>query len=311
MIYHHLEALAKVPSIKQVLLVGFFDESVFKPFIQDAIHQFTNFQNIQYLREYQALGTAGGLYHFRDTILRSNPTDLFVLHADVCCSFPLEEMQKLHHDRDAIATILGTKVVPEAASNFGCIVSDPTTNLIRHYVEKPESHISNLINCGVYLFNAHKIFDEIKKAHERKAQKSNELTLDPLSLDSDDRLRLEQDLLAPLAQEQNGLYVYETRDFWRQIKTAGSAVPANALYLQRMFQSSDPKLKSQLTPPTNEGPVIIGAVYIHPTASIDKGAKIGPNVSIGAHTKVGDGVRIKDAIILDGSDIRVCIFFFF
>jgi len=34
------------------------------------------------------------------------------------------------------------------------------------------------------------------------------------------KLRLEQDLLRPLAQSRK-LFVYETKDFWRQIKTAG------------------------------------------------------------------------------------------
>lgn len=34
------------------------------------------------------------------------------------------------------------------------------------------------------------------------------------------KLRLEQDLLRPLAQARK-LFVYETKDFWRQIKTAG------------------------------------------------------------------------------------------
>ena len=34
------------------------------------------------------LGTAGGLYHFRDAILKGRPDRFFVLNADVCCSFP-------------------------------------------------------------------------------------------------------------------------------------------------------------------------------------------------------------------------------
>lgn len=36
----------------------------------------------------------------------------------------------------------------------------------------------------------------------------------------DDELRLEQDILAPLSQSKR-LFVYETKDFWRQIKSAG------------------------------------------------------------------------------------------
>ncbi|RJE16691.1 GDP-mannose pyrophosphorylase, partial [Aspergillus sclerotialis] len=61
-------------------------------------------------------------------------------------------MLKLFEEKDAEAVILGTRINNDAATNFGCIVSDSHTKRVLHYVEKPESHISNLINCGVYLF---------------------------------------------------------------------------------------------------------------------------------------------------------------
>jgi len=118
----------------------------------------------RYLREYQALGTAGGLYLFRDAILKGDPKTIIVMHADVCCSFPLEEMLTMHTENKAIGTMLGTKVPSikhnvvdeissEAATNYGCIVADPQTHEVLHYVEKPSSYISSTINCGVYLFD--------------------------------------------------------------------------------------------------------------------------------------------------------------
>ena len=45
------------------------------------------------------------------------------------------------------------KISSEAACNYGCIVSDPLTHEVLHYVEKPSSYISSTINCGVYLFD--------------------------------------------------------------------------------------------------------------------------------------------------------------
>jgi mannose-1-phosphate guanylyltransferase len=76
------------------------------------------------------------------------------------------------------------------------------------------------------------------------------------------------------------MFVYESKDFWRQIKTAGSAVPASALYLAQ-FQKTNSKL---LTPPGKAGsggPTILPPVFIDPTAEVDETAKIGPNVSLG------------------------------
>ncbi|RQM05942.1 hypothetical protein DH86_00002504, partial [Scytalidium sp. 3C] len=71
-IWHCLTAIAKVPHIQEVDMIGYYDESVFRDFIKDSQKEFPQLK-IVYLREYQALGTAGGLYHFRDAILKGRP----------------------------------------------------------------------------------------------------------------------------------------------------------------------------------------------------------------------------------------------
>ncbi|OJI98432.1 hypothetical protein ASPVEDRAFT_37878 [Aspergillus versicolor CBS 583.65] len=305
-IHHCLKALAKVPELHEVILIGYYDESVFRDFIKDSFKEFPQFR-ISYLREYTALGTAGGLYHFRDAILKGKPERIFVLNADVCCSFPLGEMLRLFEEKDAEAVILGTRVHNDAASNFGCIVSDSHTKRVLHYVEKPESHISNLINCGVYLFATECIFPSIRSTIKRRTARPRLLSypssdnLESSFVGEDDStqtevLRLEQDILSDLA-DSNRFFVHETKDFWRQIKTAGSAVPANALYLQKAFQAQS----EELTAPSA---TIVPPVYIHPSASVDPTAKLGPNVSIGPRVTVGAGVRIKDSIVLEDAEVK-------
>ncbi|KUI73307.1 hypothetical protein VM1G_09131 [Cytospora mali] len=309
-IYHCLTAVSKVPSIHEVYLIGYYDETVFRDFLKDASSAFPNL-SIKYLREYQALGTAGGLYHFRDAILKGKPERLFVLNSDVCCSFPLNEMLKLFTEKYAEAVILGTRVSSEAATNFGCIVSDNHTKRVLHYVEKPEGHISNLINCGVYLFSTDVIFPSIKSAIKRRTDRprlasyaSSENLENSYILDEDDDddesksqiIRLEQDILSDMADSKQ-FFVYETKDFWRQIKTAGSAVPANALYLQQAWQNSS----KELAPPSAN---IIPPVFIHPAAHVDPTAKLGPNVSIGPRATVGRGARVKESIVLEDAEIK-------
>ncbi|CAG8487582.1 7691_t:CDS:2 [Paraglomus brasilianum] len=293
-IWHHLEALSRVDGLREVLLIGFFEASVFESFLFDATREFGDKFHIRYLREYRALGTAGGIYHFRDEIQKGDPQHLFVLNADVACSFPLNEMMSFHTTHRGLCTILGTKVLPEDAHRFGCLVAKPGSNEVLHYVEKPESFISDLISCGIYLFDV-AIFNTMKEATQNKA---SQIALDPYT-DSDDKLQLEQDLLRSLA-EAHKLYVFETKDFWRQIKTPSSAVPANALYLEQYAQTFPERLaKSE-----PGGPQIVGAVYIHPTAIVDPRAKIGPNVTIGPRVVISKGVRIKDSIILDNVEIK-------
>lgn len=124
------------------------------------------------MREYEALGTAGGLYHFRDAILKGSPEQIFVLHSDIICSFPFAEIKRFHDRHRGVGTIMGIKVPRDTARKFGCIVTNPDTAQALHYVEKPESFISDTINTGVYLFDK-SIFDEIKMAMDLKVKKSS------------------------------------------------------------------------------------------------------------------------------------------
>jgi len=93
----------------------------------------------RYLREPSALGTAGGLYHFRDTILApiDNNNDsksdqiqgFFVMNGDVCADFPLEDMLDMHfNNRDhesnnqnqpVIITVMATETTRQQSVNYG------------------------------------------------------------------------------------------------------------------------------------------------------------------------------------------------
>ena len=66
----------------------------------------------RYLQEYTALGTAGGMYHFRDQILSGDPELFFVMNSDVCGDFPLQDMLDFHRfiGPNPHFTILATEV---------------------------------------------------------------------------------------------------------------------------------------------------------------------------------------------------------
>ncbi|KAI9293724.1 nucleotide-diphospho-sugar transferase [Neoconidiobolus thromboides FSU 785] len=287
-IYHHLVQLSKVKELNEVYLIGFFEDSVFAPFLNKVKADFPNL-NVKYLREYQAMGTAGGIYHFRDEFRRGNPKQIFVIHADVCASLPFESIIEDHNTSDRLCTIVGTKVSREEAKNYGCLVADSNTNEVLHYVEKPETFISDLISCGVYLFDT-SVFDEIKLAKEKVDTRDTHV--------ASDVLRLEQDLLQPLAGSKK-IYVYSINTPWRQLSTASSAIPSNALYLEEMA-----KANSSLIAKNGEKAEIVGNVSIHPSATIGANVKLGPNVSIGPNVVLEDGVRIRESIILDNVQVK-------
>ncbi|GEM11011.1 mannose-1-phosphate guanylyltransferase [Rhodotorula toruloides] len=313
-IWHSLVALSHVEGLTEVLLIGFYDEAVINPFIKDASRDFPNL-SIRYLREYQSLGTAGGLYHYRDVILKGNPSQIFVVHSDIVCGWPLEEMQKFHSGHRGVGTMMAVKVPKEEANKFGCVVIDPQTSQARHYVEKPEEFLSDTVNAGLYLFDSNLLFSSIRDAMDIKLKRSSD---DPEAT-NDEQLRLEQDVLSPLAHTSK-LYAYQTTSPWVQIKSAASAIPANALILAS-YKTTNPSLlrrrsptilaKSRADYSKKKGPEIVEPCFIHEDAQIDDTAKIGPNVSIGSGVKVGFGSRIKESIILDNTviDKNACVLY--
>lgn len=111
MLQHHIEACSRLPEIKEILLIGVYQQTrEMTRFIQDMQKMYS--LPIRYLQEYCPLGTGGGIYHFRDQIMRGNPRAFFVLHSDVCCDFPVEEMMVFHETlpNKKAFVILGTEV---------------------------------------------------------------------------------------------------------------------------------------------------------------------------------------------------------
>ncbi|KAL0335695.1 UNVERIFIED_CONTAM: Mannose-1-phosphate guanyltransferase alpha [Sesamum radiatum] len=304
MVNHPISACKRIPNLAQIYLIGFYEERGFALFVSSISNELR--VPVRYLREDRPHGSAGGLYNFRDLIMEDNPSHIVLLNCDVCCSFPLPDMLEAHRSYGGIGTILVIKVSPESANQFGEIVADPVTNELLHYTEKPETFVSDRINCGVYIFTPD-IFMAIQgvstqrkdRATLRRITSFEALQPAHRSLPSD-FVRLDQDILSPLAGKRQ-LYVYETMDFWEQIKTPGMSLKCSGLYLAQ-FRFSSPHLLA-----SGDGikkATITGNVYIHPSTKVHPTAKIGPNVSISANARIGAGSRLVNCIVLDDVEIK-------
>ncbi|ONL94572.1 Mannose-1-phosphate guanylyltransferase 1 [Zea mays] len=271
--------------------------------------------NFRYLREDKPHGSAGGLYIFRDYIMEDSPSHIVLLNCDVCSSFPLPDMLakcitvfiivEAHKKYGGMGTLLVNKVSAESANQFGELVADPETNELLHYTEKPETFVSDLINCGVYIFTPN-IFSAIEDVLKQKKDRANlrrvssfEALHSATKALPPDFVRLDQDILSPRAGKKE-LYTYQTLDFWEQIKTPGMSLRCSGLYLSRFRRTSPHLLASGDGKRTA---TIVGDVYIHPSAKVHPTSKIGPNVSISANARVGAGARLINCIILDGVEI--------
>lgn len=284
---------------------------------------------IRYLQEFTRMGTAGGLYHFRDQIRRGNPDAFLLINGDVCGDFDFSQMLARHRETTLIIekegesmstkkpmiTVMTTEASRSESQSYGCIVENVKHHhVIEHYVEKPSTFVSNLINCGAYVCSL-ELLNLIEDVMRTKAPNLMQDELDSSqtilrssndasftsSTSTSDYLSLELDIL----QQRNfqpHCYSYRTSgSWWCQVKTAASAIYANRQYLEH----NRVKLANDRSPRESvHNCTIIGNVYIHPTASVDPSSVIGPNVSIMENCIVGPGVRIKDSIILQSAVIE-------
>lgn len=295
-VYHHIEACSKVTRMKEIILIGFYQPNeALNKFISQSQQEFR--VQIRYLQEYSALGTAGGLYHFRDQIMTGNPQMFFVMNADVCGDFPLQDMLDFHKTlpSTAMCTMLATEATRQQSMTFGCIVENKDTHEVLHYVEKPETFVSTIINCGIYLFSP-EIFNPLEKVFKKNLEENYNFDF---QVPSKEVIRLEQDVFQTMAAT-NTLYVFQSTRFWSQIKSAGAAIYANRHYLA-IYKRTHP---DRLAVNAERKPKIIGDVFVHPTAQVHPTAVLGPNVTIGRNAVVGEGVRVRESIVLEGATLR-------
>lgn len=120
MIEHLIKACVEVPDMKEIFLVGFYqlDES-FSEFIQSMVLKYRI--QIRYLQEYAPLGTAGGIYHFRDRIRLGEPEAVFLINGDVCGNFNLAKMVEFYRslpDKKLIS-IMATEATRSQSLEYG------------------------------------------------------------------------------------------------------------------------------------------------------------------------------------------------
>ena len=298
-VQHHIEACVKVPDLKEILLLGFYPSSEMANFVAEMNREYATV-NIRYLQEFAPLGTAGGIYHFRDQIRAGNPDAFFVMNGDVCCDFPLEEMLGQHRDGDKVATVLGTEATRQQSVNYGCIVEDKTSHAILHFVEKPSSYLSTIINCGVYIFSLD-VFQMLQNVFNSKQVESYASADGGGDCNKRETIWIEKDVLVPIAGT-NKAFLHLTTNWWSQMKTAGSAIYANRHQLA-LYNKTHPERLTKDGAEPEKTPKIVGDVFIHETATVDPSAVLGPNVSIGRNVRVGAGARVRESIVLGNSQI--------
>lgn len=116
-IQHHIEACVQLKELKEILVIGYYPAAQMEKFVSDMQNLYD--VSIRYLQEFTMLGTAGGMYHFRDQIRAGNPTAFFVLNGDVCSDFPLNELYEFHKSKNGHAEV--KQILSKSIKKVDCI----------------------------------------------------------------------------------------------------------------------------------------------------------------------------------------------
>ncbi|MBI4895024.1 MAG: NTP transferase domain-containing protein [Candidatus Aenigmarchaeota archaeon] len=232
----------------------------------DIIDYFKNFQKITFVYQSEPLGTADAigccesyLKDYEGPILKLGGDDLISLE-----------------DINRISRLSGYYVggfISDYPERFGVIETED--GFVVNIEEKPKNPKSNLVSCGLYMFDR-KIFEYIKKV---KLSERGEFELN--------------DAIEMLSKKEK-FKVFEVKK-WTTITHPWELLEANKLILDQIGTQIGKNV--EIRPGT----------YIEYPVAIGDGSVLGPNCfirrysTIGKNCKIGNAVEIKNSIIMDHS----------
>ena len=246
--------------------------------------------------EAEPLGTAGGVGKVRDFLAE---TDSFlVISGDALTDIDLTAMRDAHQAHDGIAT-LATKRV-EDTSQFGVVITD-SEGRIQGFQEKPDpaEALSDLANCGIYMFRA-EIFDHFPDPDHRSPAGDED---QPAGF-----VDWAMDVFPSLLDGDVPFHSHEIEAYWNDIGSVSEYVQGNADALagEVAIERREPEVAegvfagagSDLDAVKAKPPVLIGA-----DCHVGAGADLQGPVVVGPRSRIGAAARIRDAVVLPGADV--------
>lgn len=253
---------------------------------------------LSYSDEPEPLGTAGGVGKVRDFL--SADESFLVISGDALTDIDLRAMRSAHeeHVADGAIATLATKRVSDT-SQFGVAITDEAGR-IQGFQEKPEpaEALSDLANCGIYMFRA-EIFDYFPPPGHRSPAGDDD---QPAGF-----VDWAMDVFPGLLENDVPFHSHEIDAYWNDIGSISEYVQGNfdalagALDVGEHAEVSEgiyADAGSELDGVKTRPPVLIGA-----DAEIGVGADLHGPVVIGDGARIGAGAMVRDAIVLPGADL--------
>ena len=256
---------------------GFEDVIANLHYFPDSIREYFG-ERVSYRYEEELLGTAGGVRACREFF---GDEPFLVISGDALTDIDLEALAARHREAGGIAT-LSVKKVPDTRE-YGVVLHD-RDGRITGFQEKPapEEALSDLGNCGIYVFSP-EIFDYFPER--------------PFA-------DWAQDVFPALLENDVPFYIHEISEYWNDVGSLGEL-------RQGTFDALDGELHLQV-----EGTEAAPGVTVAEGSALPGDAEIDGPVWIGADVRIGAGVRLTGPVVLgdgvsvgDGAQLRSSIVF--
>src|SRR3954451_7921904 len=231
---------------------------------------------ITYSEETEPLGTAGGVGKVRDFL---SETDSFlIISGDALTDVDLSAMRAAHEAnvaRGGIAT-LATKRVDDT-TQFGVAITDDDGR-IQGFQEKPEpaEALSDLANCGIYMFSA-EIFDHFPPpGHKSPAGDDDQ---------PEGFVDWAMDVFPSLLEGDIPFCSHEIDAYWNDIGSVGEFVQGNLDALAG---------EVGIDPPA---PEVSKGVYADGGSDLDA-VRVTAPVLIGTESHVGEGASLHGPVVV-------------
>jgi mannose-1-phosphate guanylyltransferase len=238
---------------------------------------------VAYNYEPELLGTAGGVRACAEFL---GDGSFLVISGDAMTDIDLRAMAARHTEAGGIAT-LAVKQVPDTRE-YGVVLHDGEGR-ITGFQEKPEPEeaLSDLGNCGIYMFGS-EIFDYFPER--------------PF-------VDWAQDVFPALLERDVPFYIHELSEYWNdvgslaELRNATFDALRGDLQLEVEGEELLPGVRVAGSSRVPEDAEIEGPVWIGHEVEIGAGVRLMGPVVLGDGARVGDRAQLRASIIFPGTEL--------
>jgi mannose-1-phosphate guanylyltransferase len=240
-------------------------------------------ERLEYRFEPELLGTAGGVRACAEFF---GGGSFLVISGDALTDIDLQALSVRHRETGGIAT-LAVKQVPDTRE-LGVVLHD-REGRVTGFQEKPspEEALSDLGNCGIYMFDP-QIFDYF-----------------PARPFAD----WAQDVFPTLLENDVPFHIHEVHEYWNDVGSLGELRKGTfdalrgELHLEIQGAEVSPGVIAAGESPLREDTEIDGAAWIGRDVQIGAGVRLMGPLVMGEGARIGEGAMVRESILLPGSEI--------